>query len=54
MVFGHTLFREVKRNPDKIGIDTDACYADPGYGKLTAFVYRHERRFKWNKYQGFA
>jgi len=36
VVFGHTPFPDVRRDEDKIGIDTGACYADLGYGKLTA------------------
>jgi serine/threonine protein phosphatase 1 len=36
VVFGHTPFPDVRRDEDKIGIDTGACYASTGYGKLTA------------------
>jgi serine/threonine protein phosphatase 1 len=36
VVFGHTPFPDVRRDKDKIGIDTGACYASMGYGKLTA------------------
>jgi serine/threonine protein phosphatase 1 len=36
VVFGHTPFPDVRREADKIGIDTGACYASMGYGKLTA------------------
>ena len=36
VVFGHTPFPDVRRDEDKIGIDTGACYASMGYGKLTA------------------
>ena len=36
VVFGHTPFPEVRYDEDKIGIDTGACYAGMGYGKLTA------------------
>jgi serine/threonine protein phosphatase 1 len=43
IVFGHTPFREVKYYADKVGIDTGACYADLGYGKLTAFCLQTQR-----------
>lgn len=46
VVFGHTPFREVKRDADKIGIDTGACYVDPGYGKLSAFCLQTEETFQ--------
>lgn len=46
VVFGHTPFREVKRDADKIGIDTGACYVDPGYGKLTAFCFQTQETFQ--------
>jgi serine/threonine protein phosphatase 1 len=36
VVFGHTPFPDVRHDEDKIGIDTGACYASMGYGKLTA------------------
>jgi len=35
VVFGHTPFRQVLWESDKIGIDTGACFQAPGYGKLT-------------------
>lgn len=37
VVYGHTPFRTARREADKIGIDTGACYAHLGYGTLTAF-----------------
>lgn len=46
VVFGHTPFREVKRNTDKVGIDTGACYAHLGYGKLTAFCFQTQQTFQ--------
>ena len=46
IVFGHTPFREVKYYADKVGIDTGACYADLGYGKLTAFCLQTQRTFQ--------
>jgi serine/threonine protein phosphatase 1 len=46
IVFGHTPFREVKYYADKVGIDTGACYADLGYGKLTAFCLQTQRSFQ--------
>jgi serine/threonine protein phosphatase 1 len=46
VVFGHTPFREVKREADKIGIDTGACYAHLGYGKLTAFCLQTQQAFQ--------
>jgi serine/threonine protein phosphatase 1 len=46
VVFGHTPFREVKRDADKIGIDTGACYASLGYGKLTAFCLQTQQTFQ--------
>ena len=46
VVFGHTPFREVKRDADKIGIDTGACYVEPGYGKLTAFCLQTQETFQ--------
>jgi serine/threonine protein phosphatase 1 len=46
VVFGHTPFREVKRDADKIGIDTGACYADLGYGKLTALCLQTQQTFQ--------
>jgi len=45
VVFGHTPFRAVKRGTDNIGSDTGACYADPGYGKLTAFCLQTRETF---------
>jgi serine/threonine protein phosphatase 1 len=46
VVFGHTPFREVKYYADKIGIDTGACYAHLGYGKLTAFCLQTQQTFQ--------
>ncbi len=46
VVFGHTPFREVKRERDKVGIDTGACYTAPGYGKLTAFCLQTQQYFQ--------
>ena len=46
VVFGHTPFREVRRDTDKIGIDTGACYADMGYGKLTALCLQTQLTFQ--------
>ena len=46
VVFVHTPFREVKRDADKIGIDTGACYVEPGYGKLTAFCLLTQETFQ--------
>ena len=46
VVFGHTPFREVKREADKIGIDTGACYASLGYGKLTALCLQTQETFQ--------
>ena len=45
VVFGHTPFREVRREADKVGIDTGACYAASGYGKLTALCLQTQRDF---------
>ena len=46
VVFGHTPFREVRRDTDKIGIDTGACYTDMGYGKLTALCLQTRLTFQ--------
>jgi serine/threonine protein phosphatase 1 len=46
VVFGHTPFRDVRRDPDKIGIDTGACYGDMGYGKLTALCLQTQLTFQ--------
>jgi serine/threonine protein phosphatase 1 len=46
VVFGHTPFREVRRDRDKIGIDTGACYANMGYGKLTALCLQTQLTFQ--------
>jgi serine/threonine protein phosphatase 1 len=46
VVFGHTPFREVKREADKVGIDTGACYATLGYGRLTAFCLQTQQTFQ--------
>jgi serine/threonine protein phosphatase 1 len=45
VVFGHTPFRQVKREADKIGIDTGACYTHLGYGTLTAFCLQTQQTF---------
>ncbi|MGE3539205.1 MAG: metallophosphoesterase family protein [Candidatus Tectimicrobiota bacterium] len=45
VVFGHTPFYEVQREPDKVGIDTGACYAALGYGKLTALCLQTQQDF---------
>jgi serine/threonine protein phosphatase 1 len=46
VVFGHTPFRHVWRDVNKIGIDTGACYAESGYGKLTAFCLQTQQTFQ--------
>lgn len=46
VIFGHTPFREVLRAEDKVGIDTGACYAGMGYGKLTAFCLQTRSTFQ--------
>lgn len=46
VIFGHTPFRHVKREADKIGIDTGACYTQNGYGKLTAFCLQTQHTFQ--------
>jgi len=46
VVFGHTPFRDVWRDTDKIGIDTGACYAHMGYGKLTALCLQTQQVFQ--------
>ena len=46
VVFGHTPFIEVKREHDKIGIDTGACYDYEGYGKLTALCLQTQQTFQ--------
>jgi serine/threonine protein phosphatase 1 len=46
VVFGHTPFRDVRRDEDKVGIDTGACYQDMGYGKLTAFCLQTQQTFQ--------
>jgi serine/threonine protein phosphatase 1 len=46
VVFGHTPFPKVRREADKIGIDTGACYGDEGYGKLTAFCLQTQQTFQ--------
>jgi serine/threonine protein phosphatase 1 len=43
VIFGHTPFPEVKREADKVGIDTGACYQGLGYGKLTAFCLQTQQ-----------
>jgi serine/threonine protein phosphatase 1 len=46
VVFGHTPFLDVRRDDDKIGIDTGACYEGMGYGKLTAFCLQTQQTFQ--------
>lgn len=46
VVFGHTPFHDVHRQPDKIGIDTGACYLTLGYGKLTALCLQTQEDFQ--------
>lgn len=46
VIFGHTPFRAVMRAQDKVGIDTGACYSEPGYGKLTAFCLQTQQDFQ--------
>jgi serine/threonine protein phosphatase 1 len=46
VVFGHTPFPAVRRDADKIGIDTGACYTDMGYGKLTALCLQTQQIFQ--------
>jgi len=46
VVFGHTPFPEVRRDADKIGIDTGACYTGMGYGKLTALCLQTQQTFQ--------
>jgi serine/threonine protein phosphatase 1 len=46
VVFGHTPFRQVWRDTDKIGIDTGACYAHLGYGTLTALCLQTRHVFQ--------
>lgn len=43
VVYGHTPVREVKREADKIGIDTGACYSQVGYGVLTALCLQTQQ-----------
>ena len=46
VVFGHTPFPDVRRDEDKVGIDTGACYQGMGYGKLTAFCLQTQETFQ--------
>jgi len=46
IVFGHTPFREVLWEADKIGIDTGACFQARGYGKLTGLCLQTRRVFQ--------
>lgn len=46
VVFGHTPFPDVRRDDDKVGIDTGACYEGIGYGKLTAFCLQTKQTFQ--------
>jgi serine/threonine protein phosphatase 1 len=46
VVFGHTPFRHVRWDEDKIGIDTGACYQAMGYGKLTALCLQTRETFQ--------
>ena len=53
VIFGHTPFREVRRDVDKVGIDTGACYAMRDMASSLPFVYRPNRHSKWNRPSGF-
>ena len=46
IIFGHTPFRVIQRQADKVGIDTGACYQGLGYGKLTAFCLQTQQTFQ--------
>lgn len=46
VLFGHTPFHDIFRHHDKVGIDTGACYAAMGYGKLTAFCLQTQQTFQ--------
>ena len=46
VVFGHTPFREVLWESDKIGIDTGACFQVAGYGKLTGLCLQTQQVFQ--------
>lgn len=46
VVFGHSPFPAPLRHPDKVGIDTGACYEAMGYGKLTAFCLQSQQTFQ--------
>jgi serine/threonine protein phosphatase 1 len=46
VVFGHTPFREVWWEADKIGIDTGACFDVAGYGKLTGLCLQTQQIFQ--------
>ncbi len=46
VVFGHTPFPQVRRDADKVGIDTGACYERLGYGKLTALCLQTQQTFQ--------
>lgn len=46
VVFGHTPFRDVLWEQDKIGIDTGACFQVAGYGKLTALCLQTQQTFQ--------
>jgi len=46
VVFGHTPFRDVLWEADKIGIDTGACFQVAGYGKLTGLCLQTQQIFQ--------
>lgn len=46
VVFGHTPSPDIRRDDDKVGIDTGACYEGMGYGKLTAFCLHTQQTFQ--------
>ena len=46
VVFGHTPFPDIRRDEDKVGVDTGACYERMGYGKLTAFCLQTQQTFQ--------
>jgi serine/threonine protein phosphatase 1 len=46
VIFGHTPFRNVLWEADKIGIDTGACFQVAGYGKLTALCLQSQQVFQ--------
>lgn len=46
VVFGHTPFRNVLWEADKIGIDTGACFQVVGYGNLTGLCLQTQQIFQ--------